>query len=61
MDLSNDKCLTCIPSSVFTLSTNLKGNICKPVTDTVDTGCAGLCSVGTASYVAAVVSPATVE
>lgn len=40
------------------MSTNSASTICKSVLDVANVGCYSQCSVGTATYVAAVVSPA---
>jgi len=58
-DLTTGKCLTCIPSHVLQASTSTP--VCESVLNTSGLGCSGACSVGTATYVAAVVSPAASE
>lgn len=53
-------CLTCIPSHVFTVATNLASNICQPILSAVTT-CNGQCFTETATYVPAVLTPVAVN
>lgn len=49
-DLTTNKCLTCIPSHIFNIATTA----CESTLSAINIGCNGICTIGTAKYIAAV-------